>query len=297
MSKAKSPSFQFYPDAWLSSTSISLMTSAEEAGYLRLLCHAWMSEDCGLPDDDSKLASLSRLGGANWARSKATIRAKFRLENGRLFNDRLLEERAKQEEWRKKSSAGGKTSAARRTPHPDPPLNKFKMRDGPPTPSPVPAVDGNCLSHSESTKDLKGGCQMVDPLVPTKTQHSYLPSSSSSSDHVLPTNHPWKLTVMAVREFDPTTSLEFVGRLVAVSEKYCEGKGAVTDVMLSEAVRECRRIKNGSQRSAGLFLQTVPRCVCTWLTQGKAKPIEPQRPKTPTQEAIEIGKARRQQRA
>jgi len=35
---AKRPAFQFYPDSWLSSMDITLMTIAEEGAYHRLLC-------------------------------------------------------------------------------------------------------------------------------------------------------------------------------------------------------------------------------------------------------------------
>ena len=56
--KTKRPAFQFYPDAWLSSTDITLMTIAEEGAYHRLLCYAWQEEDCGLPDDDRQLAVM-----------------------------------------------------------------------------------------------------------------------------------------------------------------------------------------------------------------------------------------------
>src|SRR5690348_14855054 len=113
MAKGKSPAFQFYPDAWLSSTSVSLMTPAEEGAYIRLLCHAWQSEDCGLPDDDEALAELSRLRGS-WAKSSKRIRSKFESVGGRLFNNRLIEERQKQLEWRGKSSQGGKKSCRER---------------------------------------------------------------------------------------------------------------------------------------------------------------------------------------
>lgn len=120
MKAYKSPAFQFYPDSWLSSMDITLMTSAEEGAYIRLLCHAWLSPDCGLPADSRALQTLSRLGSA-WSKSEATIRAKFRQEDGRIYNDRLLAERSKQEVWREKSSAGGKRSGAiRREAHHEP---------------------------------------------------------------------------------------------------------------------------------------------------------------------------------
>ena len=106
----KSPAFQFYPDSWLSSKDILLMTPAEEGAYIHLLSLAWLEDDCGLPNDDEALAILSRLG-RKWEKSSHKLRAKFRAENGRLYNDRLLVERCKQEEWRRKSSEGGKRSA------------------------------------------------------------------------------------------------------------------------------------------------------------------------------------------
>jgi uncharacterized protein YdaU (DUF1376 family) len=114
MARDKSPAFQFYPDSWLSSKDILLMTPSEEGAYIRLLAIAWLEPDCGLPDNDSELAVLSRLGKEWDGRSRERIRAKFRAEGGRLYNDRLLEERRKQAEWSRKSSAGGKKSAEAR---------------------------------------------------------------------------------------------------------------------------------------------------------------------------------------
>jgi uncharacterized protein YdaU (DUF1376 family) len=113
LSKKKSPAFQFYPDSWLSSTDIQLMTPAEEGAFIRLLCHAWLQPDGGLPDDDSALAILSRLGSA-WRKSAERLRRKFVARDGRLFNERLSEERCKQEEWSRKSKAGGNKSAETR---------------------------------------------------------------------------------------------------------------------------------------------------------------------------------------
>jgi len=113
MSKKKSPAFQFYPDSWLSSTDIQLMSPAEEGAFIRLLCHAWLQPDGGLPDDDSALAILSRLG-STWRKSSQRLRAKFISIDGRLFNERLSQERCKQELWREKSRNGGNKSAETR---------------------------------------------------------------------------------------------------------------------------------------------------------------------------------------
>ncbi|MFI5304317.1 MAG: DUF1376 domain-containing protein [Nitrospiria bacterium] len=112
-----SPAFQFYTNDWLSSLHITLMTPAQEGAYIRLLAHAWNSEDCGLPDDDQELSVLSRLG-EEWFKGGSTVVKKcFILIDGRLFNERLLKERKKQEEWRTKSIEGGKKSAKVRWGH------------------------------------------------------------------------------------------------------------------------------------------------------------------------------------
>jgi uncharacterized protein YdaU (DUF1376 family) len=107
----KPPAFQFYPGDWLSSKDVMLMTSAEEGAYIRLLALSWLEDDCGLPDDEDALSRLSRLGEAWFKGGSTVLRKKFVSRNGRLYNLRLLEERKKQEEWRQKSSEGGKKSA------------------------------------------------------------------------------------------------------------------------------------------------------------------------------------------
>ncbi len=114
----KSPAFQLFCGDWLSSQKITLMSSSEEGAYVRLLCYAWMDPDCSLPDDDDVLAQLSRLG-EQWSKGSSRIlRACFTAhphKPGRLVNTRLLIERQRQEEWRKKCRLGGIQSGKSRT--------------------------------------------------------------------------------------------------------------------------------------------------------------------------------------
>ena len=107
----RSPAFQFYANEWLGSTKIMLMSPAQEGVYIRLLAVAWNAPDCGLPDDDKQLAVLSRLGEEWFNGGSTALRECFFVKGGRLFNKRLLAEREKQREWRRKSSIGGKRSA------------------------------------------------------------------------------------------------------------------------------------------------------------------------------------------
>ncbi len=174
MGVTKSPAFQFYPDSWLSSTDIHLMSPAEEGAYIRLLCHSWLQPDCGLPADDDSLAALSRLG-KTWPRSADKIRSKFEERDGRIYNARLLEERAKQAKWREKSARGGKHSAAQRQP---------KDNGGSTTLQPP-------FNHP---------CEMVDPLVDEWLQpKGNSPSPSPSPDKTISPKPSWTIDELFVR--------------------------------------------------------------------------------------------------
>lgn len=107
---SKSPAFQFYPNDWLSSPQIMLMTPAQEGAYIRLLAIAWMNDDCGLPSDIDQLAALSRIDRV----AIALVMQCFKKVGERYYNERLLEERKKQELWSKKSSAAGRKGAKTR---------------------------------------------------------------------------------------------------------------------------------------------------------------------------------------
>ena len=128
--------FLLYVDDWLSSTSIDLMSAAEERGYLRLLMHAWKAPDCGLPDDDSTLSKLSKLGGGWRGQSGEGVRAQFFARDGRLFNDRLLRERQHQQSVRESRSNAGRTAAASRWNAPR--IRDAQQNNANPNPNPKP---------------------------------------------------------------------------------------------------------------------------------------------------------------
>lgn len=114
----KSPAFQFYPNDWLSSPRIAMMTPAQEGAYIRLLAYAWNDPDCGIPDDDKVLAHLSRLGDGWFDGGSLLVKGCFSHHPtvpGKLVNFRLLSEREKQVKWREKSSEGGRKSAEARS--------------------------------------------------------------------------------------------------------------------------------------------------------------------------------------
>jgi uncharacterized protein YdaU (DUF1376 family) len=149
-----------------------LMTPAQEGAYIRLLSIAWGSEDCGLPDDDTQLAVLSRLGEEWFNGGSTVVRKCFKQKNGRLYNERLLEERKKQDVWREKSRQGG--------------IKSGRIRNN------------SDLAHEGW---LKGGCDLVEP----KGNSSSSFSSSSSPSINTTTNTKERSRDMGVKRFTPPT--------------------------------------------------------------------------------------------
>lgn len=146
------PAFQFYASDWLGSTRIALMTAEQERGYLRLLLHCWNDPTCSLPDDDSILSKLSLMGEGWFKGGSALVRecfTPFADQPGRITNKRLLEVRQKNDEWREKSSLGGKKSAEARK-QTGLTSNKQKSRVVEPPYVPKAQPNGNSPSPSPS---------------------------------------------------------------------------------------------------------------------------------------------------
>lgn len=70
--------FAMYAGDWLSSTTVSLMTAAEEGTYTRLLCHAWRND--GLPADPNAVRLLTKLSPSEFKRAWPTIESAFPLD-------------------------------------------------------------------------------------------------------------------------------------------------------------------------------------------------------------------------
>lgn len=49
------------------------LDARESGAYAMLLFHAWLSADCGLPDDDKRLALLARCTTGEWRKIRSTV--------------------------------------------------------------------------------------------------------------------------------------------------------------------------------------------------------------------------------
>lgn len=151
----RSPAFQFYVNDWLSSPKISMMTPMEEGAYIRLLAYAWADPDVSIPDDDTALAQLSRLGEAWFDGAGTKVLACFvphPKKPGKLVNRRLLHEEKKQRDWRTKSRKGGIQSGISRALH---------AKGGSVLVEPKPNSSSSSSSSSKKKKDLSSNHSLV----------------------------------------------------------------------------------------------------------------------------------------
>ena len=110
---SENPSFPFYASDWLGSNRRAMMSLAQQAGYVNLLCRQWAEPDCTLPDDDEVLARWSELHEGWFNGGSRLVRLCFPKcahKPGRIANPKLLAIKKEREEWRAKSRKGGKKS-------------------------------------------------------------------------------------------------------------------------------------------------------------------------------------------
>jgi len=159
---AKDPAFPLYYSDWLGSTRIAMMDAHQERGYLRLLCHLWADKDCSLPDDDQLLARLSLMGEKWFDGGSRLIRECFTnhpTKTGFITNTKLFELRKEREEWREKSSLGGRKSVESRRKS-----GKLKPNDKPPfKPINEPPIEAFVNSPSPSSSPSSSSLPLPSP--------------------------------------------------------------------------------------------------------------------------------------
>lgn len=101
--------FPFYPNDFLASSKVALLTTEEVGAYLFLLCHAWQDPTCSLPDDDEALSKLGRIKG-----DVTALRACFTVKKFRLINERLYKEWIQANKNKELASLHGKEGAKKR---------------------------------------------------------------------------------------------------------------------------------------------------------------------------------------
>jgi len=102
----KAPAFQFYCRDWISSGSVTLMSMAAEATYLRLLCYQWLADDGLLPADHVALRAMTKCTPAEWRRVWPELEPHFPIvADGKRGNLRILEDRRQRDAFRDEQRA------------------------------------------------------------------------------------------------------------------------------------------------------------------------------------------------
>lgn len=114
---SKAPAFQFYPQDFLCSLDVQMMSPSEVGAYCLLLFNAWIQEKQGyLPNDESILKFISRLSDEEWESSKGKLLKKFKVtdDGEQVFNDRLISEKEKQKDKVEQAKEAGRKSGESR---------------------------------------------------------------------------------------------------------------------------------------------------------------------------------------
>jgi uncharacterized protein YdaU (DUF1376 family) len=149
--------FRFYPAAWQTSPHVIVMTATGRAGYLSLLCSAWVAKDSGyLPGDDTALQRLSGLTEAEWEANRGAILANFERRGDKVYNSKLLTQVRQLQRSRE-----APTDVAAPVPE--------ELRD-----LPLYAADkALCRRWPELYESLKAACPGVDVLAEIAQAHSW----------------------------------------------------------------------------------------------------------------------------
>lgn len=219
---ARNPTFPFFYSDWLGSTTIALMSCAEEGAYVRLLCHQWADPDCSLPTDDRSLAILSRLGDG-WLASSAILRGCFpqhpRLQN-RLASVKLLDAWVSRQEWAEKSSRAGKRSG------------KVRRAKHQPTPEALTQPPNEpSMNQAQTTSEPSSEAPQQPSANQPATKHEVSITSSSSS--FTTSSAPTSTTAKEEKETTP----KVIGRGARASKR-APSNFILTDERLAEGLTE-----------------------------------------------------------
>lgn len=68
------------------------LDARETGAYVSLIFFAWLSRECGLPDDDKKLARMARCSLREWLQIKTTVMAFWQLMDDGLWHQKKLDQ-------------------------------------------------------------------------------------------------------------------------------------------------------------------------------------------------------------
>ena len=102
------PAMPLFTDAYIADTQH--LTNEEHGIYLRLLMFAWRTQDCALPNDDKRLATMVGLSVGRWTKIKPTILEFFTEDHGKLIQkkQKKVREKVKKQTSQKQKAANAR---------------------------------------------------------------------------------------------------------------------------------------------------------------------------------------------
>jgi len=135
---AQFPGLTIWTDAYLADTSH--LSTLEHGAYLLLLFAAWRSKECSLPNDDKLLARYARMRIDHWLKIKPIIMEFFEIENGRLIQGRLQDEKSYISQRSNVNSKNAKARWLKTNDKGDATASDPHSERNSPTPTPTPIV-------------------------------------------------------------------------------------------------------------------------------------------------------------
>ena len=122
------PYFPFFAQDWLSDPDVTTMPLDVQGAYIRLLANMWVAGHgrCDLLDDDEGLARLLGIGVREWKKMRTRLTPVFRVEDGRISNDKLTELFAKAEQLSQTNAENGSKGGRPRKADGNPPESDRK---------------------------------------------------------------------------------------------------------------------------------------------------------------------------
>ena len=154
--KAPSPAFSLYPKDILGDVNCAAMSNEEFGCYMRLLCHAWL--EGSIPSEPVRLARILKVRHQTFLRLWPSLEPCFSLQDGRLVQKRMEQERYKQRERSETMSARGRKGGrpAKSTKDESLSFRPRKPTESLPSPSPSPSPSPTTEEQQQCRQAVEG---------------------------------------------------------------------------------------------------------------------------------------------
>ena len=232
------PAFQIYPKDWELREDFREMSDEDLGFFWRCLNHSWVN--FGLPGELEQIAQCLRTDIRKVRRLWERVGHCFELINGKWMNPIQEQQRSAQQAYHESRAEAGRRGAIKRWGGEDTQSSSAVAK---PIAEPIAKLWPASASASAITSTT--AAEKSTGIVES-------PPETAAADPQTPCPNTHRLVASIFRDVTP----EFISRLLSAAQRVCPDVG---DEDLALAVRAT--FKPAKQKTAGLFLETVP----AWL--------------------------------